>query len=335
MSNAIPAYYYPTTIAIIDDNKRFLSTIGFKLDECFTYRLFDSAEKALDYFQNEYTFNPIVKRCFTNRQDETSHLSTHYGLQIDFEAIGKEVMNANRFDEIAVMMVDYNMPTCNGIEFCKQMQHLPIKKMLVTGAATQAQAVDAFNQGLIDKFILKDTIDFGEQLNRDLTELRHRYFRDISEGIIRPLLTEKNSVLNKPAFADFFNAFCKQHDIFEFFLYDAQGSFLLVNVDGEISWLIIKSHADLNGYLDLAENSDAPASVLADLKAHTVLPFFPSQQDLNRVRGEKWKDYLHPAQLLAVDPAFSYAFIQNKNELLLDYDKIRSYQKHMNRTWPH
>ncbi len=302
MSSHIAAYYYPTTIAIIDDNKHFLNNICFRLDELFTYSLFDWSAAALEYFNSKYIFDPIASRCLINNQS------------VNFEIICKEATNHSRFEEVSVMIVDYNMPTHNGIEFCEQVKHLPIKRMLVTGTATQAQAIDAFNRGLIDKFIIKDTTHFDEELNQSLKELRYRYFQDISESIIKPLQAEEKCILNHPAYADFFKAFCKQNQIVEFYLYNAQGSFLLLDADANVSWFIVES--------------------TANLKAGNKLFFAPPLPDLNQTQGAETDSYLHPAKPLEIDPTFSYAFIQNKNEWWPDCKRILAYSKHLQCFWP-
>lgn len=41
----IAAYQYPATVLIVDDDKSFLNTACFELDEQIAYRLFDSAER--------------------------------------------------------------------------------------------------------------------------------------------------------------------------------------------------------------------------------------------------------------------------------------------------
>lgn len=227
------------------------------------------------------------------------------------------------------------MPKYNGIEFCEQLKNLPIKKILVTGVASQGDAIQAFNKGVIDKFIVKDTANFDEQINLELLEMRRSYFQDISEGIIKPLLADRNCVLSRPSFIEFFYDFCKQHNIAEFFLYDASGSFLLLDFDGNVSWLIVRSAVDLDDYYDLARDSQASATVLEYLKEGKMIPFFPRLQDLERTKGVEWEKYLYPAKRLKADQAFFYAFIQNKNEFLPEHDKILSYNGYMNRVWPH
>lgn len=68
------AYYHPTNVVIVDDNKRFLNSICFDLDESIAYRLFDKPEKALHFLKREYKFNPLINRCLMASGDANIHL---------------------------------------------------------------------------------------------------------------------------------------------------------------------------------------------------------------------------------------------------------------------
>lgn len=227
------------------------------------------------------------------------------------------------------------MPNMNGLDFCKQLIGMPFIIILVTAAADERTAVQAFNDNIIHKFILKDDPDFTTKINASIIESQHRYFQNLSEGIIKPLLVDHNCVLNKPAFIEFFYNLCKQHHIAEYYLYDASGSFLMLDADANSNWLVVKNATEMGDYYDMARDSKASATVLDYLKEGKMIPFFPRLQDLEKVKGADWEKYLYPAQrVVGADQAFFYAFIQNKPEFLSEQGKILSHNQYMSRVWP-
>ncbi len=76
-------------------------------------------------------------------------------IDLDIPAIHREIYNSKRFLENTVLVIDYAMPVMHGMEVCKELSHLPIKKLMLTGEADDKLAVQAFNQKLINKFIRK------------------------------------------------------------------------------------------------------------------------------------------------------------------------------------
>jgi CheY-like chemotaxis protein len=69
--------------------------------------------------------------------------------------IYKVIYNPRRYEEISTVIVDYDMPSMKGLEFCEKLQNPYIRKILYTGVAGEGLAIEAFNKGLIDGYIRK------------------------------------------------------------------------------------------------------------------------------------------------------------------------------------
>ncbi len=82
-------------------------------------------------------------------------------VNINIEAIRNELFNANRFDEVITLVLDYAMPGMTGLEVFKKLNKLSVRKILLTGEAGLDLALEAFNEGIIYKFILKNTPDYA------------------------------------------------------------------------------------------------------------------------------------------------------------------------------
>lgn len=154
-ANRIPLLYFLPTVIMIDDNKSFLENFGMELNydgllKTYTDPL-EAAERLItcdNMFKNweEYI-------CVIDNNETDSDLEMR---AVNYDTILKTASDPNRFHEPAIVIVDYSMPEINGIDFCKKIAKYPCKKIMLTGEADYEIAVNAFNEGLIDKFILKD-----------------------------------------------------------------------------------------------------------------------------------------------------------------------------------
>ena len=79
----------------------------------------------------------------------------------------EEIYNKDRFNDVSVIIVDYYMDEMNGIEVCETLSKHPAKKILLTGGADKENiAIDAFNKGIIHRFINKTDPDFPSQIRQ-------------------------------------------------------------------------------------------------------------------------------------------------------------------------
>ena len=333
----ISSCYYPTLAVLIDDNQRFLTNISFELDAKLAYRLYEKPIQALQFLKEECRANPLATKCLSSNAGSENYglKTTYHAVNVDLEAIYKEIYNQNRFNEVSVLIVDYSMPEMNGLEICKQLMNTPIKKIMVTGEADETLAVHAFNEGIIDRFILKNSPGFGDAINNAISELQKKYFLELSQPIIKNLITEPSSCLDDPQFVDFFHQLCQENQISEFYLIENTGSFLLLNYSGKPSWLIVKNESDLQMYYDMAEDYNAPASVLDDLRNYEKIPYFSRSEDYHAVKGDDWKKYLYPAKQLKAKRPFYYSLIKETPMFFdLDHSKILSYKDYLGTVWP-
>jgi len=301
--------YFPTTVLLIDDNQRYLANVSLKLAADLNYRLIDRPELALSYLRNDKIAKSFMKRYYDTCKHAHLEAEDDY---VNISTIHRELYNCQRFDEASVILVDYAMPSMNGLEFCQAISNLPVKKALVTGQADQSIAIDAFNAGIIDKFIVKDSPNFFNLINDTITELQQTYFRDLSTPLLDEIGKNSNNCLKDSNFQQLFQQLCNDHDIIEYYLIEPSGSYLMLDKKGRVFWLIVKSASEMAAYTDIAKDNDAPATVVAALEQHQSLPFFFNEKDHDAPVSE-WDNYLHPAQALDKQANFYYTFIEDKN----------------------
>lgn len=321
--------YHPTTVVLLDDNKEFLEMLGLTMSRYVPLSSYSSSQKALKYFNEEYKSISFIDQCFLrNKEENVDHIMQN----IDIRSIHKEIYNQKRFDEIAVLVVDYAMPEINGLVFSRLLrQKYPrIKIIMLTGEADQFLAVEAFNEGIIDKFIMKSTLHVNEIILHSIRELERKFFMELSEAYMRGIKPHSSQLrcLSDPIFIEFFETLCKDNQIVEYYLMDEQGSFLLLDKQRNPSWLVVKNNQEMDGLYQFAEMEEAENSLIEGLKSKQFMPYFHTDQDLMTPPAE-WQKYLHPAKQLNAKEIYYYAYINNSHIYDVQPEKIASYQQYL------
>lgn len=321
--------YYPTTVMLLDDKKAFLEKLELSLiNQCPTL-IYDSSEKALEFLKSKYQSKVFIDQCSSAGEDAAPD---HVNQDINIRNIRKIIYFPERFSEISTLVIDYAMPKINGIEFSRQIKqiHPHIKIILLTGEAGHSLAVEAFNAGIIDKFLRKDEQNIIDILTQSIHELQEKYFSELSEICINSVSRLKELyILNDPVFIQLFEKTCKENKIVEYYLLDNQGSFLFLDEKANASLLGIKSEDEIKGLIAHAEFEDAPSdSVIEILKSKKHIPFFYSDKDLESTPSQ-WEKYFHPAKKLSGKNTYYYAYVNNLNAYDIQPEKILSYRKYL------
>jgi CheY-like chemotaxis protein len=209
------------------------------------------------------------------------------------------------------VVVDHDMPEMNGFELCQNLKDFPVKKIMLTGVASHAKAVQAFNAGIIDRFIDKGSPELFTLLNTAIAELQEIYYREQSQSLIQTILNQADTCVVNPEFQALFKQLCQQKNIAEFYQLDVTGSFLLLDYEGKITWLFVKSRQEMEDYLDIATENSAPQTIIDALKNKQKLPFFLTPEDY-QLPFDQWQPYLHAAQQLGNGEKYYYAVMEGE-----------------------
>jgi CheY-like chemotaxis protein len=229
MISLLPAFRYINKIALIDDDELFMVS-------------------AIEYLN---AFNPLLRiqsyidpnkviADINNSKDVSNYISVEarneFGekvLEYDLEKTFNMAYNANRND-IAVLIVDYEMPNIDGLSVLKNLKNDNIFRILLTGTANEAKAVEAFNSGLINAYIKKQDKDIYEKLHQIIIDAYNNSFiKGTSELTSAVLKTEKNSLLGKKEYQKLFLDYIKEYNIIEFYLIDEIGSYYMLSNNTE------------------------------------------------------------------------------------------------------
>ncbi|KTD52804.1 response regulator [Legionella quateirensis] len=326
---SIPTCYFPSTAVFVDDSRDFLLNFVLHLDEGLAYRVFDSPFNALECIHKKRCeLELLSQRCISEYTEAKNCPLTNHTINLDLAAIHAEVYNSRRFSEISVVIVDYAMPGMDGLEFCRRIEDTNIKKILLTGQADEKLAIEAFNEGLIHRYIKKSDPDVAGLIIKSIHDLQLQYFQSMSDMVVRMLSVTSPSCLHDKKFAEWFWDLCKKKGIVEFYLADNSGSFFMLDDDANISFLIVKNEADMRLHYDLALDNGASEEVLDQLLSGEKIPCF-WQSNSATPQWNEWTNCLVPAHKFVSDETYYYAYVQGAVLFDVRLDKILSYHQYL------
>lgn len=236
-------YEHPCSWVFVDDESRFLESLElFMPAEQPTYT-FTNVHEALAKI-SENRSNTILR---TSVEEFTEDIVVNF----DVDWISRSLVNPSRFDEISVVVSDFAMPAMNGLDFFKDIKRDDIGKILLTGAADEKLAVEAFNCGLIDRFILKSDPDAIIKVANFASDLSFSRFRGIQRELAT-YLSKKYDILSENGFLELFRSVIKQFRIVEYYITTNPLGFLCLKSDGSAIFL-----AMINSDQLLERNRDA------------------------------------------------------------------------------
>lgn len=294
----LPAYYYRTTLLTLDDDTLFSSTISALLAKDFQIKTFQAPSQILQHLANYQ--RPTASKHLIRDCSEHDHYDTaqHTLVDLDITALHAHTSHPAKHEEISIIISDYDMPEMCGVDVFKQLAHIPAKKILLTGAADQQIAIDAFNANIIDRYIRKDSPSIAQDIKKHVEMLTAAYFMDQSKPLLNHLEAQRPSPLTDHHFADFFRRWCQENRISQYTLIDKNGSFCVIDQAQKEHYFVLHTDASLNAFVELNDDEDEAAHHLARITDRSVVPFFGVGINSWDVEPHHWHKHLHTAQEL-------------------------------------
>jgi len=253
---ALSPYFHPTTICFVDDNESFLQSLDLELPGNWACRTFTDPERALAYLQEPIPLPPLMDRCFSLQR-----LAGDTIIHLDIGLIEQEISHVDRFRRNAVLVVDYAMPSLDGIEFCQALDDPYIRRAMLTGVADEKLAGEAFNAGLIHRFIPKQCAEPIRTVHRFVKELLHEYFSQYTSRLKSTLAIDPPPFLIDQRIAAYVNALMQTHGLVEYYLVDDPPGLLMLKSNGDIWRLAILDEFEVRAQAALARTYGAPPAV--------------------------------------------------------------------------
>jgi CheY-like chemotaxis protein len=284
---SFPLFHRPGTVVFLDDDPDYLEMLALVLPRRWHVKLFMRPAECINYLQQE---PPFWEADAWNQQQ----LITEWR---DGKAVIPQVLAywskyTERYALTRVCVVDYSMPGMDGLQALSELVEWPGSRVLLTGQADEQVAVRAFNRGLIDPFIAKQTPDISRRLIDAVAQLlatpnaRHEQTWRVT------LSPEQNALLRTPAASRDLQALAAKHWIEHVVIGDPFGV-LGMDANGRVSWLQLETPQGLQALAELAEIEGVAAAGLEDIRRGRKLADLELRQALGR-QG--------PPQLTAATP---------------------------------
>lgn len=322
MKPSLPLFKHPKQVILVDDSASFVASLEFRMSPQLAIRSFSNSVDALRW----------IFACFRAEQDVVdasgwsmmagwggTHIAEANNVRAGLAAVRKlylTVRDRTRFDSPAVVVVDYAMPHIDGIEFCRALDGLPCKKILLTGEADEKIAVEAFNHGLIDRYLKKGDPAALERLATEIAALERQYFIEKSAALHDLLAPHNFSFLLDDAVVRLLQALIARFHFVEHFVFPDPSGILFFDADGIPSLMVIESRVGLASHLEAAQAYGAPAALCSALREHRVVPFFWPSGGMYTEKIANWEQYCRPARLCEGRDDYYWAFFDLPPEML-------------------
>jgi len=263
---ALTPYFHPTTVCFIDDNEAFLHSLELELPRSWACRMFSDPEAALAFLETPVELPPLMDRCFTMQRGASEAI-----IRLDLDLIEQEINHGDRFRRNSVVIVDYSMPSMNGLDFCAALSDPYIRKAMLTGVADEKVAVEAFNAGLIHRFIPKQQNQPISVIHDFVDELQQQYFAQYSSRLKTALAIDPPAFLTDHAVADFVGGLIERENLVEYYLCSNPPGLLMLKANGVLVRLVILSEQELDAQAEFAAAHGAPARIVRALRRHKLL----------------------------------------------------------------
>lgn len=309
-------FCFPTTTLLVDDHEKYLNGVPLLLDPMLRLRNFSSPRQALAELGSHGMRATPGGGWLYHWRDRPSQ--TQELVALDVDSIHRLMYDPERFAEVSVVVVDLTMPEMDGIAFCSQLANPHIGKILLTGTADDATAIEAFNAGVIDRFIRKSDPQAMDKLQQGIHSLQRRYFERVGAFVSETLALGNMRFLRDKVFQQLFREMAEGFRPVECYLHVNPTGLVLIDDRGNCRFLLVQTDEDLKAQAEIATDLGAPAELLEALREGDALPWFDQGDGYYREGLDPASWRLHPAITVHGEQWYHCALIENVQRFRLD-----------------
>ncbi|MBC5764787.1 response regulator [Ramlibacter albus] len=271
---SFPLFHRPGTLVFLDDDPDYLEMLAMVLPRQWHVKLFQRPSACISYLQQE---PPFWEADAWNQHELIERWRE--GKPLVPQVLAYWSKYTERYALTRVCVVDYSMPGMDGLQVLGELVDWPGSRVLLTGQADEQVAVRAFNRGLIDQFIPKQTPDISRRLIEAVEHLLttpHARHAQIWRATLKP---EHNALLRTTAVADELAAFVGKRWVEHVVLGEPFGV-LGMDSAGNVGWLQLETGDGLVAQAELAQLEGLDAEAIEDIRAGRRLTSIELRQAL-------------------------------------------------------
>ncbi len=243
-----PLYHRPSALVFLDDETPYLEMLAIVLPRDWCIRFHTRTRDYLAQIQaqsHQWEDDVGIHQDIINQWYRGKALPN---LILDYWR-----SQSLRYGLPSTAVVDYAMPAANGLEVIKSSPAWPTHRILLTGRADEHTAVAAFNDGLINRYVTKQSPDLVAQLTHALRQHMNAPL-DFYQGMWRNILRRDQLLALQDravqlALTDWLKAnHCVEHVIFP-----EPFGMLCLDATGHAHWLQFEMYKDLPLAVEVAK----------------------------------------------------------------------------------
>jgi CheY-like chemotaxis protein len=305
-------FYHPCTWVVVDDEARFLSSIEMVLPPSQPYKIFDDPFLARDFLATERLRNSVGK------ESNIIEGNSVFVSKMDLGQLTLGLSNLDRFGEVSVVVSDFAMIGMNGLQLFESIGRSSISRILLTGVATEKTAVQAFNSGLIDRYIQKNDLDAVSRLLTYCEELQQEQFCSKQSREMESL-TANYDIFDAVEFVSKFEEFVRSNEIVEYYFSDSPLGYLGIDARGAPVFLHLVSKKMLEEQVIHTKGFSAPIALqdrVARKEISTMIFEVP-----NEVGEYDWS--FNSIKISPIGATGWFSGMHDSPPLEIDYDPIK------------
>ncbi|MEN9946876.1 MAG: hypothetical protein RLZZ293_1262 [Pseudomonadota bacterium] len=229
MIKTLPIFYFRPMIVSIDDDINVLNSLTTLLSKKFKITTFLEPNEFLAFINKHCS--PLTGLNLLRGCEESEYNDLHNSL-VEFKF--SEIHNLfNQQDQlsstVAVITLDYSMPTTDGVSLSKQLNDYTVKKILFTGSDNYELGHQARDDELIDRFVNKSVNP--EHLLEIIEELTFKYYETITNSLKQHIEAETPLPLSDKLFVNYCLKLFKKLKIKGYYLIDKDGALCMISED--------------------------------------------------------------------------------------------------------
>jgi len=302
-----PLYRRPGAVVFLDDDPDYLEMLAEVMPEDWFVHLMLRPVACIDMLLEETTFRELDLW----RQQEIINCWR------DGTALIPQILKYWREDGIArftltqVCVVDYSMPAMSGLTVLDSLTRWSGSRILLTGRADEQLAVSAFNGGLIQQFIPKQSPDLRQRLTDAIQSLLYKSSMRHDQTWRATLTREQNLLLSDPAICAELEKLSTKQGWVEHVAIGAPFGILALDSTAQAMWLQLEPPDRLPELAEMAESQGWDASTAQHVRSGQKL----IDLELQLALGADQKARPREAFTLGGGASLLYAALFDINEL--------------------
>jgi CheY-like chemotaxis protein len=274
MAFKFPLYHRSGSLIFLDDDIDYLEMLGMVVPGFLQVELFSRPTAFLARMKEEPA---------RWESDAGLHLQMlerwRQGHRLIAQVLNYWGSAPSRYQLAQTCVVDFAMPGLNGMQVLEALVDWPGSRILLTGQADEQIAIHAFNNGLIDQFIPKQTADIASRLMTTLIKLARTPHPRLNTVWRTALQAHHQGLLEEPSVTEALLSRARDRWV-EYVVLGEPFGMLGLDAEGACEWLQLEPTSGLGDLAELARSAGLGFDTVRAIQSGNLLPAVELHQHL-------------------------------------------------------